>query len=115
MRRFEDGAYLAYSQIGHDKEIFSFNLTVYFLSAQKLYSSKQKGLSIVIDVFSTQLRSHSPPFRLSLRVSAVLKLLCSDFLVIRNSPIKAAFERGAYLRVELVRVSTVIFDFTRTT
>ena len=32
---FEGGAYL---KIGRDKEIFSFNFTVYFLSVRKFYS-----------------------------------------------------------------------------
>ena len=37
MRRlFEGGAYL---KIGRDKEIFSFNLKVYFLSVRKFYSN----------------------------------------------------------------------------
>jgi len=34
-RLFEGGAYL---KIGRDKEIFSFNFTVYFLSVRKFYS-----------------------------------------------------------------------------
>ena len=43
-RLFEGGAYF---KIGSDKEIFSFNLTVYFLSVLKFYSNKQKSLLIV--------------------------------------------------------------------
>jgi len=41
---FEGGTYL---KIGLDKEIFSFNLTVYFLSVRKFYGNKQKRFLIV--------------------------------------------------------------------
>ena len=41
---FEGGVHL---KIGCDKEIFSFKLTVYFLSVRKFYSNLKKRLSIV--------------------------------------------------------------------